>query len=305
MPLAIDKRPKLLKEVHGNHALKSSLGTILKRDIEDIPHAILFCGQSGCGKTTLARIFASKLDCDENEFYELNSADVRGVDTVREISKQMKYSPMSGSTRIWLFDEVHKMTNDAQNAMLKMLEDPPAHVYFMLATTDPQKLIAPLKSRCTTFEVKPLTDDEMMEFLSQIVDDEEKDVPEEILESIINSANGSPRNALQILERIIDLPVKAMKAAAEQTAETEAQTIDLCRELLKPKPAWKDVAKILSTLTGEPESIRYAVLGYCNAILMKGDNKRAYLVMSCFTEPYFNTAKAGLTISCYEAVNGG
>ena len=139
MALPIKYRPTVLKDFYGNQVLKSALGAILKRDLEDIPHAMLFIGSSGCGKTTLARIVASKLDCVDAEFYELNSADVRGVDTIREVSKNMKYSPMSGSVRIWLFDEVHKMTNDAQNAMLKMLEDPPDHVYFMLATTDPQK----------------------------------------------------------------------------------------------------------------------------------------------------------------------
>lgn len=306
MALAQDYRPEALKELHGNQSLKQSLASKLKLPNANRPHSYLFTGNKGCGKTTLARIVASSLKCCEAEFTEIDASDESGgVAAIRALKRLINYPAMSGDVRVWFIDECHKLTKPAQEGLLKMLEEPPSHCYFILATTDPQKMLPTLRDRCVTFEVKPLTDEEMTELLEGIIEAEGKEVPEEIIESIVDKAQGMPRAALQILERVIDLPVKQMLAAAQQTAESEAQTIDLCRVLLKPKPTWKEVTAILSVITGEPESIRYAVLGYCNAILMKSDNKRAYSVMCCFTEPYYNLAKAGLTMSCYDACNGG
>src|SRR5690606_3369465 len=106
----------------------------------DIPHAMLFTGPSGCGKTTLARILRVKLRCSDNDFQEINAADFRGIDSIRSMRQQVGAAPLGGDSRIWLIDEAHSMTADAQNAFLKLLEDTPRHVYFFLATTDPQKL---------------------------------------------------------------------------------------------------------------------------------------------------------------------
>jgi DNA polymerase III gamma/tau subunit len=302
MPLATDYRPETIKELHGNTALKQALSSKMKSDNK--PHVYLFTGQKGCGKTTLARIVSNALKCHEAEFSEVDASDESGgVSAVRALKRLINYEPMVGDVRVWFIDECHKLTKAAQEAFLKMLEEPPKHAYFILATTDPQKLLPTFKDRCVTFEVKPLTDDEMINLLDGIVEAEEKEVPQDIIEYIVGAANGLPRQALQMLERVIDLPTKQMLASAQQTAEVEVQTISLCRVLLKPKPTWKEVTAILATVQGEPESIRYAILGYCNAILMKADNPRAYAVMSCFTEPYYNLAKAGLTLSCYEATH--
>ena len=306
MALATEYRPTKLKDFVGNESVKKALQAMLKRPVAEIPHAILFTGMTGCGKTTLARMVAKYLKCSDKEFIEMNSADFRGIDSIREVIRQSHWAPMDGDIRVWLFDEVHKQSNDAQNAMLKMLEDAPDHVYYILATTDPQKLIPTLKGRCTTFEVKPLETEEMVEFLQSIVAKEEKEVPEKILFRIATDSRGSCRNALQVLERIIDLPVKEMEGAAKQVEETEAQTIDLCRALFKEKPSWSEIAGILSTLQTEPESVRYAVLGYCNAILMKGKpNQRAFDIMLCCKDTFYYTGKPGLTMAMYDVVFGG
>lgn len=306
MALSTDHRPKRLKDLFGNASLKAALASKLKLSQDKKPHVFLFTGSKGCGKTTLARIVADSLNCVEAEFTELDASDESGgVSAARALKRNINYPPMSGDSRVWFVDECHKLTKPAQEALLKMLEEPPEHAYFILATTDPQKLLPTFKDRCVTFEVKPLSDEEMAEFLDFILTVEEKEVPEEIIESIIGFANGMPRQALQILERVIDLPAKQMLAAVKQTVETETLTIDLCRILLKPKPAWKDVCKILATLQGEAESVRYAVLGYCNAILMKGDNPRAFLVMDIFKDNFYNFGgRAGLTYACYCVTNG-
>ena len=130
-------RPTSFKQVVGQEEAIRTLTELGKR--KAIPHAILFTGPSGVGKTTLARILQRKLKCVGNDFVEMNAANDRGVGIIRSIQNKVGLAPMLGSCRIWLMDEAHQLTSDAQSAFLKLLEDTPSHVYFMLATTDPQK----------------------------------------------------------------------------------------------------------------------------------------------------------------------
>jgi len=125
-PLHIDYRPKTLKEMEGNRSTVDSLQAVLSRE-SDIPHAFLFSGSAGCGKTSLGRIVASELGCAPADFREIDTADFRGIDTIREIKNQARLKPLAGKVRVWLLDEFHKSTADAQNALLKILEEPPSH----------------------------------------------------------------------------------------------------------------------------------------------------------------------------------
>lgn len=301
MALAINKRPRSLSELHGNSGLKKSLGSILNRKLHDIPHCFLFCGSKGTGKTTLGGIVANHLKCDPNELYEVNSGHFRGIDTVRELEKDIRYRPKKGNVRIWIFNECHKWTNDAQNAMLDLMEKCPDHVYLILTTTDPQKLISPLVDRCVKYETTPLTDDEMFDFLIEVVEAENADVPDDILEKIITVAQGGSRAALQLLEQVIDLPIVEMKNVAMKIEDQETVTKNLIDAMLKQRP-WAEVAKILKSLTAEPEEIRRSVLGYASAILLNGaNNKRAAIIIDCFSQNTYDTGKAGIIKAAYEA----
>lgn len=204
-----------------------------------------------------------------------------------------------------LVHNCHQYPSATQEALLKMFEECPEHVAFMICTTDPQKLKPALKGRCTAFEVKPLTDEELGDFLYGVCEAEEVDVPEEVIEKIVEISNGAPRNALQQLEKVIDLPKKEMLKSIQQIQETETQVIELCRLLLKKGVKWGEVSKVISTIEAEPEQIRYAVLGYCNSVLLKGDNPRAFLIMGEFAEPTYNTGKPGITMAAYAVVTGG
>jgi len=295
-------RPSTFDEVVGNETVISSLKNMLTK--KEKPHVFLFDGPSGCGKTTLGRIVAKELGCADADYREVNTADFRGIDTSREIRKQMRYAPLEGDCKVWLLDEAHKMTNDAQNGMLKPLEDTPANVYFIIATTEPEKLLPTLRGRCSQFHVSPLSDLEMKTLLRRTVKAEGDKLSKTIYEQIITDSMGYSRNALQILEQVLNVEPDKRLAVAKRTAEIQSQTIELCRALLGKSP-WKMVAGVLRGLKGQdPEGIRRAVLGYCNAVLLKGTNNNAAVVMEEFIEPFYNTGFPGLTFACYSIVNG-
>ena len=157
-PLHIKYRPQTWDEIKGNEAVVEGLESqFSSKSKKNRPHVFLFYGPSGCGKTTLARIVKDELECSEANFNELNVANTRGIDTIREVIQFSHYSTFDGSPRIFLFDEAHKLTNDAQNALLKVLEDTPPKVYFILCTTDPKKIIKTIRNEMCNLSGEPIT----------------------------------------------------------------------------------------------------------------------------------------------------
>lgn len=300
MSLYLKYRPLELDMVLGNKATIASLQSTIAR--KEHPHVYLFHGASGCGKTTLARITAKGLGCSNNDIIELNAANFRGIETAREIIQQMRLAPLSGNKKAWIIDEAHQLTKDGQSALLKALEDTPKHVYFLLATTDPQKLLVTVKNRCSKFELKPLSEINIICLLSDIAKKEQVKIPEAVLDSIAEKSEGSPRAAIVLLEGVIDLPENKMLKAIAKAEKINKQVIDLCRALIG-KNKWKEIATILKDIaTEDPENVRLAVLGYCKTVLLNGENGRAFLIMDSFKEPFYNTGHAGLVRACYEAV---
>lgn len=303
-PLYIKHRPSEIEDVMGNEATKTALESILSRK-DGIPHAFLFCGPSGCGKTTLARIVCSRLNIHEQETHEINTADFRGIDSVRDIRDAAGYRPMYGENQAWILDECHKLTSDAQGALLKMTEDAPKRAYFFFCTTDPQKIIPTLRNRCTTFTVESLEPEEVERLLRATARKEGVTIPADAVAKIANNVGGSSRAALVLLDKIIDIQNdEDMMAAIDQSIAETAEVIDLCRALHKVRP-WKEIARILSAISGkDPEQIRYAVMGYFSSILLKGvDDPAAILILDIFSKTNFMySGKAGLIVACYEAV---
>jgi DNA polymerase-3 subunit gamma/tau len=301
MELYKKHRPKGLAAVVGQEDTVAALENLLEQ--ERLPHSLLFTGPSGCGKTTLARILRERLECAPNDFYEINCADFRGIDMVREIRRAMSLAPAGGKCRIWLIDECHKLSNDAQNAILKMLEDTPGHVYFFLATTNPSKLLKTIRTRCTDMPVRSLTDKELEALLKKVVRREKKEVPDEVLDQIVQDSLGSARMALVLLDKVIDLEQDKMLEAARAKAAEENESIELCRALIAGR-GWAEVRGILKGLTMPPEGVRHAVLGYARSVMLNagGATKvaRAYLVVDAFRENFYDSLAAGLAAACYE-----
>jgi len=298
-------RPKTFDEVIGLSSSIKVLKSKLKRNA--LPHTLLFTGPSGCGKTTLARILRRELRCGKHDFTELDCADFRGIEMVRDIRSHLYQAPIGGKCRIWLIDECHRMTGDAQNAFLKMLEDTPNHVYFILATTDPQKLKNTIRTRCTEIVVRSLNRKSMLKLLSYICEMEKMKLPEEVVEKIIECSNGSARKALVLLNQVVELDDEDDMIEAIKATTAEVQAIVIARALHNPRTKWVEMAKILKeTSDEEPEQIRWMILGYAKNVLLSGGkySGRAYLIIEAFRDHFYDSKWAGLIASCYEIIVG-
>jgi DNA polymerase-3 subunit gamma/tau len=305
-PLHLEFRPQTLDEVVGNKATVDSLRSILSRD--DRPHSYLLHGPSGCGKTTLARIMATMLGCDPLEFHELNTANTRGIDTVREKIAQAYYAPLSGSVKVYLWDEIHTQTGAAAEALLKFLEDTPTHVYNFLCTTNPEKLLKTIKNRCTTYIVSTLTSIEMGKLLNWVEENTGDELHADVRKALISAADGCPRRALVMMDQIVGIKNSIDQLAAiVNTTDEEPQIIDICRKLMVKEGGakkWAGLAEMMRFFDPDPENARRAIMGYLSKVLLgcKGEEgKRIAQIMNIFSEPLFNSGKPGLIMEMYLA----
>lgn len=301
MSLYLKYRPQSFEEIKGNREVVQVLEKMLT-NLDTCPHSFLLHGPTGCGKTTIARIISSKLGCSSFDQKELDTADFRGIDTIRELRHISEYKSLGGGKRAFILDECHKLTNDAQNALLKLLEDTPPHIYLILCTTDPNKLLNTIRGRCQQFQMKQLNENQMYGLLRGISKSEGETLTQNIYESIIKSSFGLPRNAVQILEQVLNTEPDKRETIAEKVTIEQLESIELSRALIK-RSDWKEVRTILGRLTDqEPEEIRRQVLGYCQAILLKEDNVRAGAILEQFIDPFYNSGFPQLVYACYTII---
>jgi DNA polymerase-3 subunit gamma/tau len=296
-------RPTRFKDFVGQDGSVLSLSKQVSKG--SVPHVMLFTGPSGVGKTTLARIVAAKLGCESSDLKELNAADVRGVDAVRGIGAQIHTLPLHGKSRMWILDEVHQQTKDAQTALLKMLEDYPPHVYFALATTHPDKLLPAVKTRCTTIALRSLNLEELTAVVQRVMRKEKITLSEEVLELLCEVSEGSARKSLVLLEQIASLATDAERLSVLNASDTEKVAKQLLNLIVSPNPTWPDLVSAVEGVE-DLESFRRGVLGYASAILLKQKKpttriaKRCALVLEVFRENWYDCGKAGLVSALYD-----
>ncbi len=299
MSLHIDYRPQSLDDFVGNETEIEKLRSVLERE-EDQPHTFLFQGQRGCGKTTLARIAAKMVGCHENDIMEMDIATRGGIEVARDLQSNIMFKPLFGKNRAYIMDETHMGTQAFFNGLLKMLEEPPKHCYFFLCTTDPQKLLKTVKSRCMPFTVEPLSSKEIITLLNEVIEQEDTEIAQEYIKKIAQTSEGIPREALIMLDSVIDLDEDQIGEAIKSIKTQEKQVIDLCRALLDIK-SWKVISNILKNLKDDPEKVRWTIMGYMNAVLLNGD-KSAALILEEFIEPFYSSGKNGLILACYHSL---
>lgn len=297
-------RPETLEDVVGNESTIKAL----KKELENGSHVFLMTGPAGCGKTTLARIMAREVGAGELSIREMNSAENRGIDTAREIMEQMRYNPSDGKALVWILDEVHQLSSAAQNAFLKALEDTPSHVYFFLATTDPQKLIAPLKTRCSIITVQPLKDEEMLYLLKRTARAEKVKLNSEIYEKIIEIAQGGSRKALKLLSKVLflDSDEERLEVLRTSSDSDSPEAIEFCRALLG-KNSFTKLATILKELlkVEDAEKLRQCVMGYMNSVLLSGKlSPEAVATMQAFSSAdTYKNGKNSLTVALLDRMD--
>ena len=214
-------RPSTFEEVAGQKHIVKTLKNALATN--KIAHAYLFCGPRGTGKTSMAKLLAKALNCEEGlghqcnhcsnclavsdgshpDVIEIDAASNNGVDEVRDLIEKVKYSPIKGRYKVYIIDEVHMMTSGAFNALLKTLEEPPAHVVFILATTEAHKVLPTIVSRCQRYDFSKVDDEDIIKRLKEIFAKENITYEEDALKSITTLADGGVRDALSIADQVI------------------------------------------------------------------------------------------------------
>jgi len=215
-------RPLTFDEVVGQEHVTSTLANALSRG--RVAHAYLFTGPRGCGKTTMARLMAKALNCDEGptpspcgkcpsctgiadgtflDVMEIDAASNTGVDNVRELRENAQYQPSAGKKRVFIIDEVHMLSKGAFNALLKTLEEPPEHVHFIFATTEPVRIPRTILSRCQRFDFRLFTLVELADRIRMITDSETLEITNEGIELLASLAEGSMRDALSLLDQAV------------------------------------------------------------------------------------------------------
>lgn len=289
-------RPKNFEEVAGQKEIVKTIKTSLRNG--KTSHAYLFTGPRGVGKTTLARLIAKGVNCLENgitdepcnrcenclainngtflDMVEIDAASNRGIDEIRQLKEKINYQPVKGRKKIYIIDEVHMLTKEAFNALLKTLEEPPEHVIFILATTEADKILPTIISRCQRYDFKTLSLNDMKEQLRFIGKNEGVDISDDVLELIYESSGGSVRDAVSILERIM-VTCLGEEITLEKSEEVLGVTSAKKMEEFLMEIKEKNYTKLVKTLDSfwndsvEIELFFKDFAKYCKGLMAKGE----------------------------------
>ena len=227
LPLFRKYRPQSFKDIVGQESLVKALTNAI--ELNRIANAYLFCGPRGTGKTSTARILAKSLNCEKGptiepcqkcpscvditnasglDVIEIDAASNRGIQDAKDLISQVQYAPINGKYKIFIIDEVHMLSNDAFNALLKTFEEPPKNVIFILATTEPHKVLETIVSRCQRFDLRRITTQDIVKRLREISDIEQIKITDEALFTIAKNVSGGLRDSLALLDQVSILGAK-------------------------------------------------------------------------------------------------
>ncbi len=243
--LARKWRPQTFEDVIGQGHVTRTLQNALKND--RVAHALLFSGPRGVGKTSVARILAKALNCEKGpvpvpcnqcsicrqitaghnvDVNEIDGASNRGIDEIRQLREDIRFQPAQCRFRIYIIDEVHMLTKEAFNALLKTLEEPPPHAYFVFATTEPRKIPPTIHSRCQHFEFRRLPEEVLADHLDMIVEKEGLAIPRQATVLLAREAEGSVRDSLSLLDQVAAFGAKSYEEVCEALGVLGVETVE-------------------------------------------------------------------------------
>ena len=244
-------RPASFEDVLGQDHIVSALQGALKTG--KIAHAYLFAGSRGTGKTSIARILADEIGCSGNDLYEIDAASNRGIDDVRELRESVRTMPFDSKYKVYIIDEVHMLTKEAFNALLKTLEEPPAHVIFILATTEIEKLPETVVSRCQTFQFKKPSQKILKDLVTRIAKKEGFTLEPASADLVALLGDGSFRDTQGILQKVIGASSDKKISVEEVESITGAPKVELINNLISGIVE-KDINKSLSSVRKASEN---------------------------------------------------
>lgn len=281
-------RPAVFADVVGQKDIVESVQEVLDNDSS---HAFIFTGPSGCGKTTIARLIADYVGCDQRNRREIDAATNSGVDAMRDITATMSYAGLGESpVRVLIVDEAHSLSKAAWQSLLKGVEEPPAHVYWIFCTTEANKIPNTIKTRCSVYNVQPVKRDDIFDLIEWIANEEDFDTSDDVLELIADKAEGSPRRAITMLSICKSATSRKVAASLIQDVGDEAEIVELCRLLAQGSSDWKKAMKILAPhVSSEAEGIRRQIVAYFTKVAMSAKTADsaapALAVLDAFNEP--------------------
>lgn len=296
--LQVVYRPRDFDSVIGQEHITESLKHLKKEG--QWPHAYLMVGPSGVGKTTVARIIAKELGCDKANLMEIDAASQSSVEGVRTLTSSLGYEGFGETpTKVIILDECHSLSKAAWQALLKPIEEPPDHVYFMFCTTEPDKVPDTIKTRCHVYNFRSVPTDYLCDLLDFVCEEEDIRLPEKAITLIAKEAMGSPRRALTFLSKARGCESVDEVAEILEAPDEDKDVIELCRMLVgRQKVDWKRAVRLLRRLESQnPESVRIVVTNYVSKVLINteatNDAMRFLAVLDAFSKPFNQSDKMG------------
>ena len=296
--LHVKYRPEIFEDVLGQEHIVKSLTDL--RDKNTWPHAYLLEGGSGLGKTTVGRIIARDLKCEASNLVEVDAATYSGIENVRQLTSTLAYKGFGKNpTRVFIIDECHSLSKTAWQGLLKSVEEPPDHVYFIFCTTESDKVPKTIRTRCTIYNFRSVSVDDLTDLILYVTEEEKfENLTEKMLVRIAQKAEGSPRAALTLLGKCQG--VKDMEELEQvlESADDNKSIIELCRLLagIQGGTTWKKCVKLINNLEElPPESIRLVVINYMTKVLSTttedGKAMKILNVLDAFKGPWYNAEK--------------
>ena len=318
-------RPQTFNKVIGQEHITKTLANAIQGD--RLVHAYLFCGPRGTGKTSTARILAKAVNCAEGptpepcnqcnackeisagtslDVIEIDAASNRGIDEIRDLRDKIIYAPTSFRKKMYVIDEVHMLTTEASNALLKMLEEPPGHVIFVLATTEPRRVLPTIVSRCQRFDFWPVPASAMAAHLKYIAGEESISIEEEALDLIAEHARGSVRDAIGVLDQISSVGGEGITAedVAVLLGTVESALVFEALKLIEGKDTAGNLA-LVQRLEGEGKDNRRFVaelVDHLHGVFLIQNSKNPREVVNAIQEHYLKMEEIARGMPRHEVI---